>query len=143
MRVECNRPQIAEEDVEEKTAYRDEGHDVAHTRHIEPEGPAVRAVRVKHLCHRRSTLRHDHMVEVNHVHKQQIAGHHDHVAIPPFEILSDEQEERRNKVSEHQHDTDVIPSRSIPEDEVASLLRDVGIPIEKILVEGDVGPEKV
>ena len=42
---------------------------------------------------------------------------------------------------EYQNDTDVIPSRSVPKNEIASLLSNIGVPIQEILVEGDVSPE--
>ena len=44
-------------------------------------------------------------------------------------------------MQEDQTDTKDIPVSSISQDEVACLLRDVGIPIKKELGEGHVGPE--
>ena len=141
MGVERDRAEIPKENVYKKATYGDEGQNIPQGGHVEPERPAVGTFRVEHLGHGGTPFRYDHVIEVYHVHEEQIASHHDHVAVPTLQVLPDQQKEWRDEVPEYQNNTDVIPSRGVPKNEIARLFGNIGVPIQKILIEGDVSPK--
>ena len=81
------------------------------------------------------------MVDISKVHKQNVTAYKDEKAWLLFHVGTKKQQEGQSKVKKDKTETQHVPISSIAENEVAGLLRNIGIPVEEKLRKGNVSPE--
>ena len=96
---------------------------------------------MENQAHGRSSFRNDHVIDIQHVHEEDVAAEDRHEFRALFYVRPEECQEGQAKVHEDEHDAQDVPVLGISEKEVTSLLGDVGIPDQEKLREGNVSPE--
>ena len=89
----------------------------------------------------RTALRNDHPVDVHDMHEENPETDADHHAGLLFAVLGQQGEERGDEVTDDDEDGHIAPAFRVTGQVKAGLFRDVRVPDEEILGEGDVGPE--